>query len=349
MDGVAQLKSNKPIIERVSPAAAIAGGEITIHGHGFAHSNGNRPRVRFGNTEASVTIAADDFLIATVPNGAAGDSVRVTTAGGEAGPTPVCLGALVADNLHPVANPAADAAGNVYVTYSGRRGEKVPISVYKIDPQFNVKPCVSNLMNPTGLAVDSNGVLFVSSRYDGVVYQVGDNGQKTSYVEGMGVATGLAFDADDNLFVGDRSGTLFKVGRDRQIFVFATLEPSISAYHLAVGPDGQLYVCGPTTSTHDAVYRVNENGEVAVLYRGLGRPQGLAFDAEGSLYVAARIKGRFGVVRFAPSYTSEPEQVISGPEIVGLAFASPPLGGLVLATTNALFHLDWPVAGLRLS
>ncbi len=346
---MAQLKPNKPTIERVSPAAAIAGGEITIHGRGFAHTNGNRPRVRFGNAEASVTIAADDFLIATVPSGAAGDSVRVSTAGGEADPTPVRLGVPIADNLHPVANPAVDAAGNIYATYSGRRSEKVPISVYKIDPQFNVKPYVSNLVNPTGLAVDSNGVLFVSSRYDGIVYQVADGGRKTSYVEGMGVATGLAFDADDNLFVGDRSGTLFKVGRDRQIFVFATLEPSISAYHLAVGPDRMLYVCGPTTSSHDAVYRVNENGEVAVLYRGLGRPQGLAFDADGNLYVAARIKGRFGVVRFAPGYTAEPEQVISGPEIVGLAFTPPPLGGLVLATTNALFHLEWPVAGLRLS
>jgi sugar lactone lactonase YvrE len=346
---MAQLKPNKPTIERVSPAAAIAGGEITIHGRGFDHSNGDRPRVRFGNTEASVTIAANDFLIATVPNGAAGDSVRVSTAGGEAGPTPVRLGVPIADNLHPVANPAVDAEGNIYATYSGRRGEKVPISVYRIDSQFNVKPYVSNLMNPSGLAVDSNGVLFVSSRYDGIVYQVGEGGRKTSYVEGMGVATGLAFDADDNLFVGDRSGTLFKVGRDRQIFVFATLEPSISAYHLAIGPDRQLYVCGPTTSSHDAVYRVNEHGEVSVIYRGLGRPQGLAFDAEGNLYVAARSKGRFGVVRFVPPYTGEPEQVISGPEIVGLAFAPPPLGGLVLATTNALFHLNWPVPGLRLS
>jgi len=346
---MAQLKSDKPTIERISPAAAIAGGEVTIHGRGFAHTNGNRPRVRFGNTEASVTIAADNFLIATVPAGAAGDSVRVSTAGGEAGPTPVCLGVPIADNLHPVANPAVDAAGNIYATYSGRRGEKVPISVYKIDPQFNVKPHLSDLMNPTGLAVDSNGILFVSSRYDGVVYQVTEGGRKTSYIEGMGVATGLAFDADDNLFVGDRSGTLFKVGRDRQIFVFATLEPSISAYHLAVGPDRQLYVCGPTTSSHDAVYRINEHGEVSVLYRGLGRPQGLAFDAEGNLYVAARIKGRFGVVRFAPGFAGEPEQVISGPEIVGLAFAPPPLGGLVLATTNALFHLNWPTSGLRLS
>ena len=61
--------------------------------------------------------------------------------------------------------------------------------------------------------------------------------------------------AAGNLYVGDRSGTIFKIGRDRQIFVFAMLEPSVAAYHLAFGNDGNLYVTGPTTSSFDAVYR----------------------------------------------------------------------------------------------
>jgi len=220
--------------------------------------------------------------------------------------------------------------------------------VYQIDPQGGVKPFVTDLMNATGLAVDSNGALYVSSRSDGVVYQVGPAGRKAPFVEGMGVATGLAFDADDNLYVGDRSGTIFRVGRNRQIFVFATLEPSVSAYHLAFGPDRQLYLTGPTTSSNDAVYRVNDAGQVEVFYRGLGRPQGLAFDAQGSLYAAARLQGRFGVVRFA-GMKPEPELVVSGPEIVGLAFVPGPPPGLALATTSALFHLPWPIAGLRFS
>ena len=78
------------------------------------------------------------------------------------------------------------------------------------------------------------------------------------FVEGMGVATGMAFDSEDNLYVGDRSGTIFKISPNRQIFVFATLEPSIAAYHLAFGPDGYLYVTGPTTSSFDCVYRISD-------------------------------------------------------------------------------------------
>src|SRR5207253_5606295 len=67
---------------------------------------------------------------------------------------------------------------------------------------------------------------------------------------------------------GDRSGTIFKINPNRQIFVFATIEPSIAAYHLAFGPDGYLYVTGPTTSSFDCIYRVSHEGEVETFYRG---------------------------------------------------------------------------------
>ena len=90
----------------------------------------------------------------------------------------------------------------------------------------------------------------------------------SSYAEGMGVATGMAFDREQNLYVGDRSGTIFKIAPDRQIFVFAPLEPSVSAYHLAFGTGGDLFVAGPTTSSFDSVYKIDPHGSVstAVVY-----------------------------------------------------------------------------------
>jgi glucose/arabinose dehydrogenase len=146
----------------------------------------------------------------------------------------------------------------------------------------------------------------------------------------MGVATGLVFDADGNLFVGDRSGTIFKISRQRQIYVFATLEPSLAAYHLAFGPDGFLYVTGPTTSSFDSVVRISRDGHVERFYRGLGRPQGMAFDVAGNLYVAGSLGGRRGVIRIAPD--AHAELFLSGPAIVGIAFS--PSKALILATNN---------------
>jgi sugar lactone lactonase YvrE len=246
----------------------------------------------------------------------------------------------IAENLHPVTNPAIDAEGNIYVTFSGSRGQKVPVSIFKIDTNYNVKPFVSEMMNPTSIAFDRQGQMYVSSRLDGAVYRVGQNGTMTTYAEGMGVATGIAFDRDESLYVGDRNGTIFKIARDQQVFVFATLEMSVSAYHLAFGPQGDLFVTGP----NDRVFKIDPSGTVTTFYKGLGRPQGLAFDVDGNLYVAASLSGTRGIVRIAPDGKARLE--VSGQGLVGLAFA--PGRSVVLATTSAVHHLSWNVQGLRL-
>jgi sugar lactone lactonase YvrE len=161
----------------------------------------------------------------------------------------------------------------------------------------------------------------------------------------MGIATGLAFDGLQNLYVGDRSGTIFKISPDRQIFVFATLEPSLAAYHLAFGLDGTLFVTGPTTSSFDAVYAIDRKGDTTVYFRGLGRPQGLAIDVAGNLYVAASLRGRRGIVRITPA--KDASLVVAGSGIVGLCFA--PGGNALLATSGAVYHVQLGVEGLQLA
>lgn len=294
-----------------------------------------------GSEPAPVIIGSDTFVIARVPEGVIAGEMTIGNGEATSAPWTCDIGIQIADNLHPVANPAIDFEGNIYVTFSGSRGQKTPVAVYKIDLNYHVIPFITDLMNATGLAIDSNGILYVSSRHDGIVYQVSAKGNLSVYVEGMGVATGIAFDPEDNLYVGDRSGTIFKINRDRQIFVFATLEPSISAYHLAFGLDDYLYVTGPTTSSFDSVLRVSPAGEVEVFYRGLGRPQGLAFDVDNNLYVAASIGGRKGIVRITPE--REAELFVSGPNIVGLAFTRS--RSMIVATNSALYRLDVNIEG----
>src|SRR6516164_466535 len=329
----------RPQIAQVTPPAAIAGGELQIRGKGFVKSN--RPRVRIGDVTAPIIIGSDSFIIARVPDGATAGELVIEN-GEQSSESWACdVGVLIADSLHPVANPAIDSFGNIYTTFSGSRGQKVPVAVYKVDLNFNMKPFINDLMNATGLAVDPQGMLHISSRHDGMVYQVTPNGNMSVYVEGMGVATGIAFDRQQNLYVGDRSGTIFKISPNRQIFVFATLEPSIAAYHLAFGPDGYLYLTGPTTSSFDCVYRISSEGEVEIFYRGLGRPQGMAFDEEGRLYVAASISGRKGVVRVYQDRRAD--LFLSGPGIVGLAFT--PSRAMVVATTNAVYRVDVGIKG----
>ena len=337
-------KSGTPRIDRVTPGAAIPGGEITIQGSGFSSRNGALPLVRFGEAEGTLALASETRLVARVPDGASGGSVRVTLAGHDSHAFPVAVGVQIADNLNPVANPAVDHAGNIYVTFSGPRGQRVPVSLYKITANYEVKPFVTSLVNPSGLAISPEGDLFVSCRHDGTIHRVMPDGRVEQWAEGMGIATGIAFDREHNLYVGDRSGTIFKISKSREIFVFATLEPSIAAYHLAFDPNGELYVTGPTTSSFDRVFRITQGGEVLVVYRGLGRPQGIAFDRNANLYVAASLAGRRGIVRITPE--GHAEMVLSGSGLVGMALQ--PSGRAILATTNALYTLDWDVHGLPL-
>lgn len=333
--------NGKPHIDSIEPLCALPGGDIRIVGTGLRPAELRRPRVRFGEVDGTVIISSQQFIVARVPDGAASGEVVVAINGHTSNPREVRVAVPIAENLHPVANPAVDAEGNIYVTFSGSRGQKIPITIYRIDTNYNVRPFVHEMMNPTGLAFDRAGNLYVSSRYDGTVYRVAPDGTITSYAEGMGIATGIAFDHEGNLYVGDRSGTIFKIGRDRQIFVFAMLEPSVAAYHLAFGEGGNLYVSGPTTSSFDAVHQIDPHGEVSVFYRGLGRPQGLAVDVKGNLYVAASLNGRRGVVKVSPDRKAS--LVVAGHNLVGLAFA--PGGAAVLATTSGVHHLSWDIEG----
>jgi sugar lactone lactonase YvrE len=342
--GSSAEKNGNPRIDRVTPAASIPGGEIIIHGSGFASRAHPRPVVRFGEVEAGLALASENRLIAHVPEGATGGVVRVISAANESQPHPVSIGVQIADNLHPIANPAVDAYGNTYVTFSGNRGQRVPVSLYKITANYSVKPFVTSLVNPSGLAVDRAGNLFVSCRNDGTIHRITPEGRAEQWIEGMGVATGIAFDRAENLYVGDRSGTIFKISPSREIFVFATIEPSLAAYHLAFHPSGDLYVTGPTTSSYDRVYRITQGGDVTTFFRGLGRPQGLAFDRDSNLYVAASYGGRRGIIRITPQ--AHADVVLSGSGLVGMALQ--PSGRAILATTGTLFTLDWDVRGLPL-
>lgn len=329
-----------PRIDAVAPAHALAGGEVRIIGAGLRPQELLRPKVKFGELEASIVVSSADFLVARVPEGATSGPIVVAMDGHVSNPQTVGIAVPIAENLHLVTNPALDAEGNIYATFSASRGQKVPVSIYKIDTNYTIKPLVQEMMNATSIAFDKQGHMYVSSRYDGAVYRVAPNGSMSTFSEGLGIATGIAFDREQSLYVGDRNGTIFKIARDQQMFVFATLEMSVSAYHLAFSPAGDLFVTGP----NDRIFKIDPRGSVSTFFKGLGRPQGLAFDVDGNLYVAASFSGTRGIVRIAPDGSARLE--VAGQGMVGLAFA--PGRSVILATTSAVHHLSWNIAGQRL-
>ena len=140
---------------------------------------------------------------------------------------------------------------------------------------------------------------------------------------------------DGTLFVGDRSGTIFRVDAHGHADTFASVPASVAAFHLAIGPDSALYVTAPTLSSYDPVYRVSADGAVTPAYTGFGRPQGLAFDPSGTLFVVEALAGVSGLYRLAAG--GAPELVLAGPGLVGVAFDSQ--GGLVVCSNETAYRL----------
>ena len=341
-------RTGGPRLEALRPGAAMPGGEVELLGSGLQpRVERTLPTVKVGDAPAHLALSRAERTVIRVLDGTISGDVELDAGYGTSNALTLRVAVPMAEGLHPVANPVVDSDGTVYSTVSGSRGQSVPVSIFSIARDFQMRPFVRDLLNATGLAFGPDGFLYASSRAEGTVYRISSEGAISRYAEGMGIATGIAFDADGNLYVGDRSGTIFRVGPDRgpgaerQIFVYATLEPSIAAYHLAFNDEGTLFVTGPTTSSNQAVYAIDRDGHTNVFYRGLGRAQGIAFDVDDNLYVAASLRGQRGIVRITPN--REASLALSGNNLVGLAFLED--GMAVLATKDALYHVAMDVEG----
>ncbi|MFL6229916.1 MAG: SMP-30/gluconolactonase/LRE family protein [Pyrinomonadaceae bacterium] len=335
-------------IKRVNPAAAIPGGEVLIECEGFDTSRFGDYHVLFGEERARLVGASPQRVLAVVPDSAEGRSVevRLESGGAFSQPARLVVGKLVAEDLHMVASPAFDPEdGALYVTRSGSRGHREPVSLLRINADGELHDVTGEIVNPTGLAFDETGQLFVTSRDDGTIFRVTKFDEAIPFARNLGVATGLAFDRAGRMYVGDRSGTIHRVNGIGESRAWATLEASVAAYHLAFGSDGALYVAAPTVSSHESIMRVEEGGRAGVFFRGLGRPGGLAFDAEGNLYVAASYQGRRGVVRITRGGEAA-ELVVAGMNIIGLAFSRE--GALAVATNDAVYSLPLGIRGTLL-
>jgi sugar lactone lactonase YvrE len=332
------VASSSTRIAAVRPLWAVEGSRVTIAGTGFV-IDPQLPEVRVGGAPARVASASGAALTVVVPPGLDGGRtpVRLESALGET--AYVEVGAPLATGLHQVDNPAFDQHGNLYVTFSGSRGQQGPVSIYVVRRDGSRAPFVSDLPNPTSLAFDAEGNLYVSSRFDGSVHRIDPEGSARTFASDLGVPCGIAFGPDGSLFVGDRSGSILRVVDGRATLV-ANLPSSVAAFHLAFGPDGWLYVTAPTLGSTDSVYRVSAAGEVRTFSGGFGRPQGLAFDSAGLLYVVDALAGNGGVYRLRVDAPHERELLIDGGALIGIAFD--PLGGFVVASSDTVYRFDAP-------
>ena len=331
----------------IDPAYAIAGGEVVIDCAGFNTRDARGCAVLVGDVPAQIVALGPKRVLAAVPETKGGEvEVRLQSGDQLGEPAQLKVARKLAGDLHPVANPAFDPDdGALFVTRSGSRGEELPVTLFRIDVSGEVSEYSGDIPNPTGIAFGPDGQMFVTSRLEGVVYKVNPFKEAVAFARNVGVATGIAFDSSGMMYVGDRTGTIFKVNGIGEERAWAQVEPSVSAFHMAFGPDDALYLTGPTVTSFDSIWRVNSEGDAEIFFKGLGRPQGLAFDAEGNLYVAASLRGRRGIVRITPD-GRDAALVVAGVNLIGLAFS--PSGEMAVVSIDSVYSLPTQIKGTLL-
>src|SRR5437868_13245218 len=180
----------QPEIESVVPGAGVEGGEVIITCRGFAFSTYDQARVHFGGAETRPISCSPTRVIAPIPASdlVAGEiSITLSANGKHSKGRPFVAGEKIAENLHPVSNPAYDRDnGAIYTTLSGTRGQKVPVSVYKITPDGESEPSLTDIVNPPRLPFRTARVTFITSRFDGTVYRVTPFKEAEAFAHNLG-------------------------------------------------------------------------------------------------------------------------------------------------------------------
>lgn len=324
------------------PLVALAGGRVVLEGEGLT-SRERLPTVHVAAQAVTAEFAAPTRLAFTVPEGVEG-LVPVRVEGLSGASVFLETGRVVASGIHQVDSPAVAADGTIYLTYSGGRGQQAPVSIYRVPKDGAREIFATGITNATSLAFDPAGRLHVSSRFDGKVWRVDADGETELVWSELGVTCGIAFAADGTAFVGDRSGAVFRIAPEDLPEPWVTLPSSVAAFHLALAP-GQdaLFVSAPTLATRDPIYLIDTaTGHVTALPVGFGRPQGLACDPDGRLFVVEALAGASGLYRIDLDDAVSTTLVASGEGLVGVAFDG--AGSAILVASDRAWRV--PAAAL---
>lgn len=330
------MRPRAPKIKNILPSYGIEGGKVLIEGSGFDPEDAASTQILFGGTAGRILLISNSRILTQIPEEAGSGPVVVQIKNKPSEPFDFHMGVRLSNEVNPVDNPVFDSKGNLYVAFSGKRGETVPISVFRVGSDGEMKPHLSNIPNASSMIFDDDGNLYVSSRFEGTVYRATPRADVTIYAKDLGTPTGLAFDQEGFLYVGDRSGRILKVSPDGTSTVFAEIPESMVAFHLAFDLDGNLLVTNPGLSSYNQIWMVDKYGKVIPLHGGFGRPQGLTVDDEGNIYVCEAKAGDSAIWKIGRSGEMSP--FVAGPVMVGMAFYKKKF--LAVASPNAIYRIQ---------
>ena len=301
-------------VTAVRPAWAIEGGRIIIEGTGFPLDRPRLPEVHVGGVparvvQASSTVAGRDCTKRTGRRRSADQDRRPGRRHA------VCRHRRDSSRLDCIRSttPCSMAKATSTSPTAARAASRCRSRFSRCGPNGTRETFSSGIVNATSMAIGPRrpAVRLEPFRRDGLPRQrrrhVRDVCPRTRHR----VRAGVRGRAARSTSATDRA-RCSRSTRSGKAQPFATLPASVAAFHLAIAPDRAIWVTAPTLSTYDPIYRVAPDGSVSTLDARFGRPQGIAFDANGTLFVVEALAGASGLYRLTPGRA--PELVLAGSE-----------------------------------
>ena len=244
----------------------------------------------------------------------------------------------LATGIHQVDNPVFDRRGRLYVTVSGARGQQVAVSIFRVDAGGAREPFSSGIVNATSMAIGPDGALYVTEPVRG-------HGVPRYRTEGE--ATPFVTEARRAVRAGVRRRTArcsSAIGRARCSASRAGRAAMPCSPRCPRAWRRTTWRSAPTAGSMSSVPTlvVMRSGSTAsspataasrCCTRGFGRPQGLAFDAAGSLHVVEALAGRAACTASRAAAT----RVLVARARGSSASRSIPNGALVVASNDTVY------------
>jgi len=156
-------------------------------------------------------------------------------------------------------------------------------TVSRISPAGAVST-FSTVANASGLAFDAGGNLYAAQFNQNTIVKISPAGVVTPFASGLNGPIGLAFDAGGNLYAANLLGaTVSKVTPAGSVTSYADTPPD--PFALVFDKAGNLLV----SDLDESIFSITPSGQVstfATVTSGSG-PSGMTFGSDGNLYVAA--------------------------------------------------------------